>query len=692
MSILNKPNRILLSPLIIVGIFLIFFYSFNPVCADQSQIYVNPSGNDNYNGEYAVWQSRYDGPKKTIKNAVGTVSSDGIVKLAKGTYYEHDITISKNVNIQGTSRDSTVINAQDKGRIFTLNYGKSLTLNSLTLTNGHTSDNGGAVYVNHGKLGSTNVKYIGNNANGLGGVIYSSHSELNLAGNRLESNRAFRGGAIYDNVGSLNLVSCYLKNNVAVTGGAIYHYEGTLKMDQDNFYANTANGDSGGAVFAAHCNFDITNTSMTSNYANGKVNSANGRGGGIYNLASNLNMNNCVFTHNTGSSFGGGISIYNPCHVTILNTIFTANRAVRGEDGGGAVSNYYATTTIQNCKFYNNTAPVGGAIINYNANLLLKKNYYMGNRAANGATVRNFKGNVTLISCTFKSNESNNSYSNNVVKFYGGAGIYNDNTQFAVNEATITVLGCTFINNIAKSGTGGAIKNGGGTLTVSNSIFTGNVAPVAAGILNYMGILRSTNNTFTSNKATDVGGGGAIYNYKRSATIVGNTFRYNSAINGAAINNYYGTLSVKSSNFSRNSASSGAAIYTYGGSIMSSNNNLASNKASDGGAITSILSTVKLYSNNFTGNIAKGKGGAVYNVRSTMIVTNTKFTSNRAPGGGAIYNHYGNLNLTSNTFKTNVSTSGSALYNYFGKVTYRSNILSGNVGKNINNVHGTITT
>ena len=92
-------------------------------------------------GKVPAWDGT-DGPKKTIKNAIGTVISDGIVKISNGTYKESNIIISKNLKIQGEGKANTIIDAQYQNRIFTILSGVKVDISNLKLTNGQTSNSG----------------------------------------------------------------------------------------------------------------------------------------------------------------------------------------------------------------------------------------------------------------------------------------------------------------------------------------------------------------------------------------------------------------------------------------------------------------------------------------------------------------------------------------------------------------------
>jgi len=163
-----------------------------------STIYVNPHGNDSWNGLSAAYNSTsHDGPKATIKNATAAVANTGKIEVATGTYKENGIEINKVITIHG--QVNTVVDGLNTGRIFTVNDGANLTIINMILVNGKTI-NGGAIY-NNGILkvfncSITNCKAV----NGDGGAIY--------------------------NLGYLNVSMSKLNNNIAANGGAIYCYNG----------------------------------------------------------------------------------------------------------------------------------------------------------------------------------------------------------------------------------------------------------------------------------------------------------------------------------------------------------------------------------------------------------------------------------------------------------------------------------
>jgi CSLREA domain-containing protein len=167
---------------------------------------------------------------------------------------------------------------------------------------------------------------------------------------------------------------------------------------------------------------------------------------------------------------------------------------------------------------------------------------------------------------------------------------------FFMEEGELTLD--NLILSDASSGNG-AVSNDG-TLTITNSIVSGNSGSFA---INNERTLTVTNSIFSGNS------GGAI----------GNT----------------GTLTVTNSTFSGNSndATSGAA-----------------------GAAISSDGTANVTSSTFTGNSTSGFGGAIDNLRGgSLTVNNSTFSGNSAPDGrgGGIFCETGSFAGTHDTFTNN---------------------------------------
>lgn len=189
------------------------------------------------------------------------------------------------------------------------------------------------------------------------------------------------------------------------------------------------------------------------------------------------------------------------------------------------------------------------------------------------------------------------------------------------SSGNLSVSDMIFSSNT--DGNGGAISHEGASLSVANSIFTGNTA--------------------TSNSATGLGGG-AIYSFAAGTivTISGSTFNGNQEIGGSggggAIRNRAGSMTITNSTFSNNTAAAG------GGAVQNS-------------------SVMSISGSSFNGNTTTGSGGAIgNNGAGQLTVSHLVVNGNSAQidGGGLYYqpNTAGaTLSVTGSTFSNNAANS-----------------------------------
>ena len=307
------------------------------VSAADDAIFVNGSSGLDTNDGYS-WSS----PKLTIQNATGTVSSNGIVNIADGVYSGYgntDITIDRNMTIQGLSQNGTIINANYQNRIFYINPGITVILQNLTLANGNTTE---------------------------------------------------FGGAIRNMMGNLTVTGCTFTNNTASNGGAIgnYAYRGTVTCTvNDSTFTNNHANTQGGAIYN---NLDywggpLTCTVTKSTFTNNQA----GYGGAIYNVNTGggtaLIITDSTFTNNQALFNGGAILNSNfgmgSLNCTVTGSTFNQNQAIYY---GGALYNYNHVGSL-NCvanfsRFYNNNATTSGdAIYNDGSNVDYENNWWGSN-------------------------------------------------------------------------------------------------------------------------------------------------------------------------------------------------------------------------------------------------------------------------------------------------------------------------
>ena len=173
--------------------------------------------------------------KRTIANAIETVSDGGTVNIANGVYKgagNTNIIINKNITIKGQSKSSTIINGTNRDQIFEIenSFSKKVIIQSLTITNGNSDGTAGAIY-NGGTLTVKDVIFKDNTAN-YGGAIYNK-GNLNIIRSTFTTNTAkINGGAVY-NEGDLTVTSSAFTCNIISSGS------NTITLAHDIYNAGT---------------------------------------------------------------------------------------------------------------------------------------------------------------------------------------------------------------------------------------------------------------------------------------------------------------------------------------------------------------------------------------------------------------------------------------------------------------------
>jgi predicted outer membrane repeat protein len=186
------------------------------------------------------------------------------------------------------------------------------------------------------------------------------------------------------------------------------------------------------------------------------------------------------------------------------------------------------------------------------------------------------------------------------------------------NDGKVEINNCDFYQNTAYIG-GGLLNNG--TATVTNSVFSGNLAKGAGGGGVYNNsVLSTTNCVFWGNKAVrlavpgSTAYGGGLFNDSGQATITGGTFAQNTA------DDWGGGLWGKAT-------------------THISNVRFASNKASTGGGVAN-GGSMTVSGATFTNNSATYQGGGIYNdYYAKLLTVDTSTISNNHAGvaGGGLY-------------------------------------------------------
>ena len=375
----------------------------------------------------------------------------------------------------------------------------------------------------------------------------------------------------------------------------------------------------------------------------------------LYVYSSDITLNNCTFSGNYASSWGGAVRIRQGEPVCIFNNCtFDGNSAEY--DSGGVYADA-GTTTFNNCSF-------------------------IGNHGSD-------KGGALTLAGTSTVNISGGSFKGNYVNVEGGA------IRISGGTPTLNIENCTFGGSLAgepnySGRDGGAISLNVGTTTITNCNFIGNHA--------YYDNSDRKPEDVAFDDVTDVGYGGAIDCFNTAEmTISGGTFSGNVAWRGGAMNiSTSGSVSVTGATFTANGTAeatrAGGAIFgkrnftisncTFGGA-----NAADGNKAKFGGAINHIKHNDKnglmtVNGGTFRNNVASNCGGAIceesaaiidrHNGQGTLFQDNwvSDDSNPNECGGGAVwaetYSSSDNKRVDVNyaVFKGNEAFSGGACYVY----------------------------
>ena len=659
-----------------------------------------------------------------------------------------DITDASGLTIIGSGSATTIIDANDIDRVLDVIAG-DLTLRNLTIRNGATppsvkgastdAEGGGIRFdVAGGSLTIEDCAIDSNTAFENGGGIHCTNEPdmaLEISGTDFTGNTTTQviasntGGGLSSESddGVINITGGTFSGNSSVHrggGAAIKGESSTVTFTDVSFISNIAGSLGGGAINVVSDNVgsDADNSSLTVDGCNFTSNMG-GFGGAIRIEAENVdfNCNPSTFTSNSATFAGGAIDFHGGGDVSnIEDCIFTGNEA--SLFGGGAIHTDRESFkgpalpdpvfNFTNCEFIGNMAlsgTQGGAIRNIAeaAIFSITDCTFESNVGANGGAISNagiaavFDIDPTLFSNNQAGSQLQKTAPPPSVVGIGGAIQY----ELLGEDAEFTLDQCTFIGNIAEA-SGGAVANSatGAAFLISDSSFTWNSTFSSDGgaIYNEVEpfiedpdkgyipgppvanptIFEITNTVFSNNSANNVvvkltppsegGNGGAIKNLAEGAefTITDSLFESNSATgNGGAISNCaaQAVFDIDPTDFLQNSAGLSLAPTKVvdslslagglGGAIHNAEEGMHTDFTLDqctfdnnqaflcGGAIANLANDVDctITDNIFTSNDAQAAdGGAIFNsgVACNFLIDPTTFELNTAAGhGGAIFNN-----------------------------------------------------
>ncbi len=607
-----------------------------------------------------------------------------------GVFYVNDadliITDSDGLSVLGEEGKG---NAAVSGGVIQAENGAVVNLANVQIEGNSSSQNGGAIYTGNSQVTINGVSFESNTAGLAGGAIYVSKSKITVGGVTFNTNSAtVTGGAVYLNASELTNTGdvTFTENTAAEHGGAIYAtYSGkdadrvgsVINMTGGSFSGNKAMA--GGAVsIRSDCSATFDGTVFAGNSVTGYAdkNDGDGDGGGaIYVGYGEVTLINVTATGNTAEGYGGVIDAMSS-DVTITGGVYSKNTA--GISGGvifarsGSKVNISGTELSENESTYVNTEydnSIGGGAVNISGgSLSIKDTALTGNKSGYyGGAVLASGAEVTINGETVISGNT------------GGTGA-------ALNfksGCTVVLDGITVNNNI--SSRNGVIYANGGTLTMVNVNAFENKA-VSGGVLYLSGsstVVTVTDSTFTDNYANN---GGVVYMDGPTVTVQDCTLTGNDAENGGAFYENAGNLSVIDGTVGGATATRGGVVYAAGGILQIAGTEISGNTALHGGAVYASQTEITMSGTVVEGNNATANGGAMYVVGCNVTITdNCVFTKNTAADhGGALYvvyftdeleNKLGTvLNMTGGSFIENSALNGGAISGRTNSVINLTNV------------------
>jgi hypothetical protein len=336
-------------------------------------------------------------------------------------------TISSNTTIDGGGQIS--LSGGDATRLFNLQNGASLTLQAITLRDGFSSGDGGAIYVERlSTLTLTDSAINSSTAANGGAIALNGWGSSDAGGTLIVTNSSFSG----------NASTAAAIPGGGNGGGALYITGGsTATVSGSTFTSNSSVN--GGGIHILGANLTVTNSTFTGNVAN---NTAGGGGGGaIYvdgtkNFSGVIDISLSTSPTTRATSWAGPFSPSRkaPAASSSTSRCLTATRppgpgkagrfTTRAPPAMGPLSISNSTFVNNNAHATDGSASSGGALWLLDAPVTITSSTFVGNDATTPLALaaddwrRGFGGAIRTSDAT---TIVNSTIVNNTAGFVGGA-------------------------------------------------------------------------------------------------------------------------------------------------------------------------------------------------------------------------------------------------------------------------------
>ena len=362
----------------------------------------------------------------TANSGGGTITFNCGAAVTTIPFTSQKSILTNDVTINGN--DLIILSGGNTTAIFYVNGGLTFRLQHITLSNGKSGTEGGAIYSIGAQVVLESVQLLNNTATNKGGAVHcyvGTGGTLTVSDSLFQNNTSKAGGAIF-NDGCVAVISnsTFTTNQASSggggLGGALHNASpATLTVTNSLFQGNSAL-DGGGVYIASGSTATLNTVTLKSN--------TGGYGGGLEN-GGTVTLNDSLVDSNIVTGVGGGIwNLYGT--VTLVRTTVSNNRASEG----AGVNSYGNHIEITNANIVNNvtTGSHGGGIYvsggtAFITNATISGNKAVGATARGGGVYHNSNDNLTLTNVTLVNNQAD----------YFGGGLYHYGRYAVLTNVTI---------------------------------------------------------------------------------------------------------------------------------------------------------------------------------------------------------------------------------------------------------------
>lgn len=263
-------------------------------------------------------------------------ADNATISIATDYAIDTDIFINGDSDADGDG-DVTINGTQSTHMFSVTGASTQFSLEKITLTEGMTTSEGGAIDLVEGDLTLTDTIFHDNEATLGGGAIIARAGTITVKDSTFSDNTTGSGsvgGAIDFRGTTLGVAGSQFTGNSAGNSGGAIDAVGAVTIETSTFSGNTSGAVGGGAVAAQGISLDIIASMFSDNTAIDFVNP--GSGGAVLAAVSDFEVTNASFVNNTGTN---GSAIFTGSANSDLTNV-----TITGGSGGAAIHNFSVTT------------------------------------------------------------------------------------------------------------------------------------------------------------------------------------------------------------------------------------------------------------------------------------------------------------------------------------------------------------